>query len=90
MIQQEVRRDRKLRKGVVVSSKMDKTVVVRVHQVRSHRRYGKVVTRTSKCYAHDESGELKEGDEVMIMETRPLSKTKRWRVVSKVQPDAGA
>ncbi len=84
MIQEGVRGERKLRKGVVVSNKMKNTVVVRVSRSVVHSQYGKVVLRTSKCYAHDESGALKEGDEVMIMETRPLSKLKRWRVVSNI------
>jgi small subunit ribosomal protein S17 len=83
MIQESVRGERKLRKGVVVSNKMKNTVVVRVSRSVAHAKYGKVVVRSSKCYAHDDSGLLKEGDEVMIMETRPLSKLKRWRVVSK-------
>ena len=82
MIQEGVRGERKLRKGVVVSNKMKNTVVVRVSRSVAHAQYGKVVVRSSKCYAHDDSGTLKEGDEVMIMETRPLSKLKRWRVVS--------
>ena len=82
MIQEGVRAERKLRKGVVVSNKMKNTVVVRVSRSVAHAKYGKVVVRSSKCYAHDDSGTLKEGDEVTIMETRPLSKLKRWRVVS--------
>jgi small subunit ribosomal protein S17 len=82
MIQEGVRGERKLRKGVVVSNKMKNTVVVRVSRSVAHAKYGKVVVRSSKCYAHDDSGVLKEGDEVTIMETRPISKTKRWRVVS--------
>ena len=83
MIQEKMRQNRKFRRGVVVSSKMNKTVVVRVKSILSHERYGKVITRSSKCYAHDESGALKEGDKVVIMETKPVSKLKRWRVVSK-------
>lgn len=81
MIQEGVRGERKLRKGIVVSNKMKNTVVVRVSHSVAHRKYGKVVVRSSKYYAHDDSGALKEGDEVLIMETRPISKLKRWRVV---------
>ena len=81
MIQEGERNERKLRKGIVVSNKMKNTVVVRVRHSVSHVKYGKVIMRSSKYYAHDDSGALKEGDEVVIMETRPLSKTKRWRVV---------
>jgi small subunit ribosomal protein S17 len=78
------RHDRKLRDGVVVSSKMDKTVVVKVERKFVHKKYGKVLVRASKCYAHDETGLVREGDKVVIMETRPLSKLKRWRVVNKL------
>ena len=84
MIQEGVRGERKLRKGVVVSNKMKNTVVVRVSRSVAHAKYGKVIVRSSKCYAHDDSGSLKVGDEVFIMETRSLSKMKRWRVVSGV------
>lgn len=75
------RGNRKVRKGVVVSNKMDKTVVVRITRTTRHPKFGKVLKRTVKCYAHDESGKVQVGDEVSIMETRPLSKMKRWRVV---------
>ncbi len=81
----QARNTRKVRKGVVVSNKMNKTVVVRVSRTVRHPQYEKVVVRSMKCYAHDESGALNIGDEVVIMETRPLSKLKRWRVVSRVQ-----
>jgi small subunit ribosomal protein S17 len=67
---------------------MDKTVIVKVTQAGSHKKYGKVVLRTTKCYAHDDSGTLQEGEEVLIMETRPLSKLKRWRVVSRLSQSA--
>jgi small subunit ribosomal protein S17 len=80
-----VRGSRKVRKGVVVSSKMNKTVVVQVMTTGRHAKYGKVVTRASTCYAHDDSGLVREGDEVLIMETRPISKLKRWRVVERTQ-----
>lgn len=73
---------RKIKKGIVVSNKMDKTVVVKVERTIRHPRYEKVVTRAKKYYAHNESTPLNVGDEVKIMETRPLSKLKRWRVVA--------
>lgn len=73
--------DRKVKKGVVVSNKMQNTVTVRVDRTCRDSKYGKVITRGKKYYAHDESNALKEGDVVTIMETRPLSKLKRWRVV---------
>lgn len=76
------RGNRRTKKGVVVSNKMQKTVVVRVERTFSHPKYGKVITRGKKYYAHDESNSLKVGDEVKIIETRPLSKLKRWRVVA--------
>lgn len=72
---------RKVREGLVVSDKMDKTVVVAVEDRFKHALYGKVVRRTSKLKAHDESNECGIGDRVLLMETRPLSATKRWRVV---------
>ena len=73
---------RKEKQGVVVSNKMDKTVVVRVDRTIRHPEYKKVVTRFKKYYAHDESNALQIGDKVTIVETRPLSKLKHWRVVS--------
>ena len=72
---------RKVREGLVVSDKMEKTVVVAVEDRVKHPLYGKVIRRTSKLKAHDESNEIGVGDRVQIMETRPLSATKRWRVV---------
>ena len=72
---------RKVRLGVVVSHKMAKTVVVRLERRFAHPRYGKMVTRSTKVKAHDEQNDAKTGDTVRIMETRPLSKDKRWRVV---------
>jgi len=75
------RADRKVREGLVVSDKMDKTIVVAVEDRYKHSLYGKVVRRTSKLKAHDEANECGIGDRVLIMETRPLSATKRWRVV---------
>ena len=66
--------------GVITSNKMDKTVVVKVARTIRHKRYGKVVQRYKKFYAHNESQDVKVGDSVKIIETRPLSKLKRWRV----------
>src|SRR3954454_376543 len=75
------RTPRKTREGVVVSDRMDKTVVVSVEDRVKHALYGKVMRRTSKLKAHDEQNSCGVGDRVLIMETRPLSATKRWRVV---------
>jgi small subunit ribosomal protein S17 len=72
---------RKTREGLVVSGKMDKTVVVAVEDRVKHALYGKVIRRTSKLKAHDEQNECGVGDRVLLMESRPLSATKRWRVV---------
>jgi small subunit ribosomal protein S17 len=72
---------RKTREGLVVSDKMDKTVVVAVEDRVKHPRYAKVLRRTNKLKAHDETNQVGVGDRVLIMETRPLSATKRWRVV---------
>ena len=77
----EKRGDRKTRRGYVVSDKMEKTVVVSVEDRVKHALYGKVLRRTSKLKAHDEQNECGVGDRVRIQETRPLSATKRWRVV---------
>jgi small subunit ribosomal protein S17 len=76
------RNSRKVREGLVVSDKMDKTVVVAVEDRVKHALYGKVLRHTSKLKAHDEQNECGIGDRVLLMETRPLSATKRWRVVS--------
>jgi small subunit ribosomal protein S17 len=78
---EEARAYRKTRRGYVVSDKMDKTVVVEVEDRVKHPLYGKVIRRTSKVKAHDEQNSAGVGDLVLIMETRPLSATKRWRVV---------
>ncbi len=75
------RNKRKTREGTVVSTKMDKTVVVAVVDRVRHRRYGKTLQRTRRLYAHDEVNDAREGDRVRVQETRPLSRTKRWRVV---------
>ncbi|MCS6950377.1 MAG: 30S ribosomal protein S17 [bacterium] len=76
---------RKVRVGVVVSDRMDKTVVVAVERIMRHPLYGKTVKRTKKFHAHDENNECRVGDVVEIMETRPLSKLKRWRVARIIQ-----
>ena len=75
------RKRRKVREGIVVSDKMDKTVVVVVEDRVKHALYGKVLRRTRRLKAHDEGNACGVGDRVMLMETRPLSATKRWRVV---------
>jgi small subunit ribosomal protein S17 len=83
MSEQAVARNtRKVREGLVVSDKMDKTVVVEVEDRVKHALYGKVMRRTSRLKAHDENNDCGVGDRVQLMETRPLSATKRWRVVS--------
>lgn len=76
---------RKVRQGVVVSDKMDKTIVVAVRWKEKHPLYGKFIAKTKKYHAHDETNECHEGDTVRIMETRPLSKSKRWRVIDIVE-----
>ena len=80
-----VRNERKIRRGYVVSDKMDKTVVVEVEDRVKHSLYGKVIRRTSKVKAHDEANEAGVGDLVRIMETRPLSATKNWRILEIVE-----
>ncbi|MCW2811147.1 MAG: rpsQ [Friedmanniella sp.] len=77
----EERGRRKVREGYVVSDKMDKTVVVAVEDRVKHRLYGKVLRQTSKIKAHDEENSAGMGDRVRVMETRPLSATKRWRLI---------
>ena len=76
---------RKVRVGMVVSDKMDKTVVVAIEDNVKHPVYGKIIKHTLKVHAHDEKNECGVGDKVKIMETRPLSKTKRWRVVEIIE-----
>lgn len=76
---------RKTRTGKVVSNKMDKTIVVAIEDNVQHAKYGKVIRRTVKIHAHDEKNECGIGDKVMVMETRPLSKTKRWRLVEIIE-----
>ncbi len=81
----EARGIRKTRTGVVVSDKMDKTIVVSLSTRVRHPLYGKFITRTSKIYAHDEENQAGVGDTVRVMECRPLSATKRWRLVEIVE-----
>ena len=81
----ETRNLRKTRVGIVVSNKMDKTIVVAVQDNVKHAVYGKIIKRTTKFHAHDEKNECAIGDKVEIMETRPLSKTKRWRLVQIIE-----
>jgi small subunit ribosomal protein S17 len=83
------RGNRKERLGEVISNKMAKTITVRVERRFAHPRFKKVVTGYKKFYAHDEKGEAKVGDRVRIEETRPLSKTKRWRLVEVVEKSSG-
>ena len=75
------RPNRKVREGIVSSNKMDRTIVVDVVERVRHPKYNKFVMRTKKLYAHDEANDVNIGDKVRVMETRPLSKNKRWRVV---------
>jgi len=81
---------RKERQGKVIANKMAKTIIVRVERRFPHPRYKKVITAYSKFYAHDEKGEAKVGDLVLIQETRPLSKLKRWRLTQVVERSAEA
>ena len=67
--------------GIVVSNKMDKTIVVAVRQQISHKKYTKIITKTNKYHAHDETNKCKIGDTVKIQKTRPLSKNKRWKLI---------
>ena len=79
------RKSRKTRIGIVASDKMDKTVVVRVESRTRHPWYGKITTSSKKYKAHDENNEARIGDKVLITETRPLSRDKRWRVVESLE-----
>ena len=81
MAETAVRSNRKVREGLVVSNKMNKTVVIAIVERVRHPKYDKFITRTKKLYAHDEANDAKTGDKVRVVETRPLSKTTRWRVV---------
>ena len=82
---QRPRGERKVRQGVVISDKMDKTVVVEIERRTTHALYRKTITRTEKLHAHDETNDVRVGDRVRVTETRPLSKRKRWRVVEVVE-----
>ena len=82
---EEKRKVRKTRTGVVVSDKMDKTVVVAIKERVKHPLYGKIVNRTKKFKVHDENNQCGVGDKVRVMETRPLSKDKHWRVIEIVE-----
>ena len=73
--------EKRVREGVVVSSKMNKTITVRVTRLLQHAKFNKIIRRHIKYSAHDEKNEAKQGDRVQIVETRPISKTKRWRLV---------
>ncbi len=84
-MENNIRNLRKERIGIVVSNKMDKTIVVAVERKQRHPKYGKFIKLTKKFYAHDEKNECSEGDIVKIMETRPLSKLKRWRLVEIIE-----
>jgi len=79
------RNERKSRVGLVISNKMNKTITVTVQRKKKHPIYGKFVKQTKKFHAHDEKNEAGEGDKVRIAETRPLSKTKRWRLVEIIE-----
>ena len=81
----ETRNLRKTRQGVVISDKMEKSIVVAAKFKEKHPLYGKFVQKTKKYHAHDENNEAHVGDTVLVMETRPLSKTKRWRLVSIIE-----
>ena len=81
----EIRNSRKVRQGVVVSDANDKTIVVQIKEHKPHPVYGKMITSTKKFHAHDEKNEAGIGDTVRIMETRPLSKMKRWRLIEIVE-----
>ena len=81
----EERNQRKVRQGLVVSDKNDKTIVVEIKARKPHPVYGKMMTTTKKLHAHDEGNEAGMGDTVQVMETRPLSKMKRWRLLKIVE-----
>ena len=85
MVQMETRNLRKTRQGVVISDKMEKSIVIAAKFKEKHPLYGKFVQKTKKYHVHDENNEAHVGDTVLIMETRPLSKTKRWRLVSIIE-----
>jgi small subunit ribosomal protein S17 len=78
---------RKIKTGVVISEKMDKTRVVKVNWTSRHPLYGKIVRHSTKLYVHDDKNETHVGDKVEIIETRPISKTKRWAIIKRVEAD---
>ena len=82
---EEKRNNRKVREGLVTSNKMDKSIVVSVERKLKHPKYGKFLKRTTKLMAHDEKNECTIGDKVKVMETRPLSKSKCWRLVEIIE-----
>jgi small subunit ribosomal protein S17 len=82
---EEVRKNRKVREGLVTSNKMEKSIVVSVERKLKHPKYGKFLKRTTKLMAHDEKNECQMGDKVKVMETRPLSKNKCWRLVEIIE-----
>jgi len=84
-MEQETRNLRRTITGVVTSNKMDKSITVAVERKIKHTKYGKFLKKTKKYHAHDEANDAKVGDKVVIMETRPLSKLKRWRLVDVVE-----
>jgi small subunit ribosomal protein S17 len=84
-VSEETRNDRKVRQGVVVSDVQDKTIVVRVQRTTTHPLYNKTIRVSKKYHVHDEANEAKVGDTVRIIETRPLSKLKRWRLAEVVE-----
>ena len=81
MSEEQKRNERKVRAGIVVSDKMDKTIIVKIEELEQHKLYKKSVKKTVRFKAHDENNEAHVGDKVSIMETRPLSKEKHWRLV---------
>jgi small subunit ribosomal protein S17 len=85
MSETQERNNRKVRQGVVVSAANDKTIIVQIRERKPHRVYGKMMNSSKKLHAHDENNEAGVGDTVRIMETRPLSKTKCWRLVEIVE-----
>jgi small subunit ribosomal protein S17 len=85
MVQMETRNLRKTRTGVVISDKMEKSIVIAAKFKEMHPIYGKFVQKTKKYHVHDENNEAHVGDTVLVMETRPLSKTKRWRLVQIIE-----
>ena len=88
MVAQKIRGSRRVKEGTVIGNKMEKTVVVLVERLIQHPRYKKVITHKQKLYAHAENGAYNVGDQVTVVETRPMSKLKRWRVVEPAEQTA--